>query len=220
MRIGKGGPCLRCLFESIPSEEQTQVWSGLRPDEVDGIEHCAGMEIFNASCEVEQGRGHNDAHADIWLSMGHRLSLIATDDTHYPGYDAFRAWTMVHAAERTRESVLHALENGRFYASSGPRILDLSFDGEALEVRSTLAVSIAALGNPPHGGQITAGRHAITYRGERLRTADDQSWEGMTEGEFMTGARFSVRPGTRYLRVVITDVHGNRAWSNPVWIEP
>jgi hypothetical protein len=195
------------------------VWSGLRTDEVEGIEHCAGMEIFNASCDVEQGRGHNDAHADIWLSMGHRLNLIATDDTHYPGYDAFRAWTMVHAAERTRESVLDALASGRFYASSGPRILGLTFDSEMLEVHTTPAASIAALANPPHGGQVTAGRHAITYRGERLRTADGHTWEGSSDGEFLTGARFRARPGTRYLRVVVTDAHCRKAWSNPIWLD-
>lgn len=194
------------------------VWSGLRTDEVDGIEHCAGMEIFNASCEVEQGRGHNDAHADVWLSMGHRLGLIATDDTHYPGYDAFRAWTMVHAAERTREGVLDGLASGRYYASSGPRLIGLIFDGEMLEVRCTPAVSIAALGNPSHGGQVSAGPHAIAYRGERFRTADDQTWEGLTGGDSLTGARFRVRSGARYLRIVVTDMHGNRAWSNPVWI--
>ncbi len=195
------------------------VWSGLRTDEVEGIEECAGVEIFNASCEVEQGRGHNDAHADIWLSLGHRLNLIATDDTHYPGYDAFRAWTMVHAAERSREAVLDALATGRCYASTGPRILDLTFDGEMVEVRTTPAVSIAALANPPHGGQITAGRHAISYRGERLRTTDGQAWEGMSDGELLTGARFRIRPGMRYLRIVVTDFHGNRAWSNPLWLD-
>lgn len=195
------------------------VWSGLRTDEVDGIEQCAGMEIFNASCEVEQGRGHNDAHADVWLSMGHRLGLIATDDTHYPGYDAFRAWTMVHAADRTRDAVLDALASGRFYASTGPRILSLTFDGETLDVRTTPAISIAALGNPPHGGQVSAGHHAVSYRGERLRTADGHAWEGASEGDLLTGARFPIRPGTRYLRIVVTDPHANRAWSNPVWLD-
>lgn len=195
------------------------VWSGLRTDEVDGIEHCAGMEIFNASCEVEQGRGHNDAHADVWLSMGHRLGLIATDDTHYPGYDAFRAWTMVHAADRTRAAVLEALGAGRYYASTGPRILSLTTDGDSLEVRCTPAVSVAAIGNPPHGGQVSAGHHAIAYRGERLPTQDGQTREGLADGDLLTGARFPIRPGVRYLRIVITDTHANRAWSNPVWID-
>lgn len=195
------------------------VWSGLRTDEVDGIEHCAGMEIFNASCEVEQGRGHNDAHADIWLSMGHRLNLIATDDTHYAGYDAFRGWTMVHAAERTRAAVLDALATGRFYASSGPRILELSFDGKTVSVRTTPARAIAALGNPHHGAQVTAGQHGLTYRGARLRTDDDQAPEGIVDGELLTGARFPIRPGMRYVRIVVTDDHGRKAWSNPVWLD-
>lgn len=195
------------------------VWSGLRTDEVDGIEACAGVEIFNAGCEVEQGRGHNDAHADSWLSMGHRLNLIATDDTHYPGYDAFRAWVMVHAAEKSRESVLEALAAGRFYSSCGPRITDLAFDGETLTVRTTPARSIAALANPPYGGQVTAGRHAIAYRGERLRTEDGQAWEGIVDGDLLTGAHFPIRPGMRSVRVVVTDDCGQRAWSNPVWLE-
>ena len=79
--------------------------------------------------------------------------------------DAFRAWTMVHAAERTREAVLDALATGRFYASTGPRILHVTFDGDLLEVRCTPAVSISALGNPSQGGQVSGGRHAIAYRG-------------------------------------------------------
>jgi hypothetical protein len=195
------------------------VWSGLRTEEVDGIEACAGVEIFNASCEVEQDRGHNDAHTDVWLAMGHRLNLIATDDTHYPGYDAFQAWVMVHAAERTRDAEMDALAAGRFYASSGPRILELAFDGEALDVRSTPAVSNAALANPPYGGQVSVGWHAVAYRGERLRTGDGHLLEGMSDGELLSGARFPVRPGMRYLRVVVTDSYGNRAWSNPVWLD-
>jgi hypothetical protein len=124
------------------------VWSGLRTDEVDGIEACAGIEIFNAGCEVEQGRGHNDAHTGIWISMGHRLGLIATDDSHYPGYDAFRAWVQMHAAETSCEGVLDALASGRFYSTTGPRITGLTFDGEILTVRTTPVRSIAAPGNP------------------------------------------------------------------------
>jgi hypothetical protein len=195
------------------------VWSGLRTDEVDGIEACAGVEIFNAGSQQEQGRGHNDAHTDVWLSMGLRLDLIATDDTHYPGYDAFRAWVQVHAAERSRAGVLDALAYGRFYGTCGPRILGLELDGDVLSVRTTPVRSIAALGNPPHGGQVTAGHHALTYRGQRLRTADGQAWEGIVDGQLLTGARFPIRPGMRYLRVVLTDDRGRHAWSNPIWLD-
>jgi hypothetical protein len=193
------------------------VWSGLRTDEVEGIEACAGVEIYNASCEVEQDRAHADAHTDVWLAMGHRLNLIATDDTHYPGYDAFRGWTMVHARERTRDAFMAALAAGRSYASSGPRITALSLADGVLTVRTTPVRSIAALANPPYGAQVRAGFHELTYRARRFRTDDGQSFEGINEGEYLTGAIFSWAPGLRYARIVITDDRGRRAWSNPIW---
>lgn len=196
------------------------LWSGLHTDEVDGLDDCAGIEIFNASCEVEQGRGHNDTHADIWLSQGHRLTLIATDDTHYPGFDAFRAWTMVHAAERSRDAVLAALAAGRFYASSGPRITGLTLDGATLSVRTTPVRSIAVLANPPYGARIEAGHHSLAYHAGRLGTADGQTMEGLAEGDLLTGAIVHWRPGVRYARLVVTDAHGRRAWSNPIWADP
>lgn len=193
------------------------VWSGLRTDEVDGIEECAGIEIFNAGCEVEQDRAHSDAHADIWLSMGHRLNLIATDDTHYPGFDAFRGWTMIHARERSREAVMDALAQGRFYASAGPRITGISVEDGAITVRTTPVVAITAGANPPHGGGVRAGHQEVTYRAQRLRTPDGQSFEGISDGESLTGAIFRPSPAARYVRITITDAQGRRAWSNPIW---
>lgn len=194
------------------------VWSGLRTDEVDGIGAVAGIEIFNASCDVEQDRAHADAHADIWLTMGHRLGLIATDDTHYPGYDAFRGWTMVHAAERSREAVVAALAAGRYYASSGPRITELTVDDGGVTVRTTPVRAIAALANPPYGGQVRAGFQELAYGGARLRTVDGQAPEGVVAGEELSGAVFPVQPGVRYVRIVVQDGHGRRAWTNPVWL--
>jgi hypothetical protein len=195
------------------------VWSGLRTDEVDGIEHCAGVEIFNASSSVEQDRGHNDAHTDIWLSMGHRLSLIATDDTHHPGFDSYRAWTMVHAAGRNRDAVMTALAAGRFYSTSGPRILGLTIDDGTLTVRTSPVQAITALANPPYGAQVRAGFHSLAFRGRRLRSDDGHMLEGIADGEQLTGAEFDWVPGVRYVRIVATDAFGNRAWSNPIWAD-
>ena len=193
------------------------VWSGLRTDEVDGIEECAGVEIYNAGCEVEQDRAHADAHVEVWLSMGHRLGLIATDDTHYPGFDSFRAWTMVHAREKSREAVLASLADGRYYASAGPRILGLAVNDGVISVQTTPARAIGALANPPIGGQVRAGRQEIAYHGRRLRTVDDQILEGVANGDLLTGAEFDWHPKARYYRIVVTDDQGRRAWSNPIW---
>jgi hypothetical protein len=195
------------------------VWSGLRTDEIEGIEECAGVEIYYASCEVEQDRAHADAHVDIWLSMGHRFNLIATDDTHYPGFDSFRGWVQVHARERSRAAFMEALAAGRFYSTTGPRFTSLSIENGRLSVRTTPVRAITALCNPPFGAQIRAGFHELTYRGNRLRSADGQALEGINAGEHLTGAHFHWAPGVRYCRIVITDDRGRRAWTNPIWAD-
>ena len=148
-----------------------------------------------------------------------RLNAIATDDLHYPGYEAFRAWTMVHARGRSRAAVLAALSGGRFYATTGPRITELSWDGAALAVRCTPARSVTVLANPPFGARVTAGHHELTYRGARLRTADGQVLEGIVDGDLLTGARFGSHSAVRYARVVVQDDRGRRAWSNPISLD-
>jgi hypothetical protein len=195
------------------------VWSGLLPEELDAIDIAAGIEIYNASCAVEQDRAHADAHWDMWLSQGHRLTGIATDDLHYPGYEAFRAWTMVFAADSSGVSVRDALLAGHFYATTGPRFLDVSFMDGSLIVRCSPVHSIAALANPPFGARVTAGHHELAYHAARLRTHDDQVLEGITEGDHLTGAEFQhSHPGVRYVRIVAEDDQGRRAWTNPIYL--
>ena len=196
-------------------------WSGHRADELGDFSGVTGVEVFNAGCETEQGRGNSEAQWDLWLSAGHRLTAIAADDLHTPGFESFRAWTMVHAADRTREAVLAALEAGRSYATTGPRISTIAVDGEALRVRSTPARSITVLAQPPYGARVNAGRHEIAFFGSRLATADGHGGEGIIEGDWLTGADFpqlAGAAGLRYLRVVVTDPQGRQAWSNPIWL--
>jgi hypothetical protein len=193
------------------------VWSGLLTDEVDGIELAAGLEVYNSSCEVEQGRASGEVHWDLWLSRGYRLGAIATDDLHLPGYEAFRSWTMVHARERTREACMEALRTGRYYATMGPRISAVEFDGATLSVRCTPVRSITALANAPFGARVNAGHHELAHRGQRRRTDDLQALEGIVDGELLTGATFQGgHEGLRYVRVVVEDERGRKAWTNPI----
>src|SRR5918994_464410 len=193
------------------------VWSGLQTEELDDFDDVAGMEIFNAGCEVEQGRGHAHAHWDVWLSKGRRLVGIATDDLHTPGFESFFAWTMVHAREKSGDAVLDALRTGRCYATAGPRITALGGDGHRLTIRTTPVRSIAFLAQPPMGTALNAGRLEPSHYARRLPTADGQTVEGQIDGDFLTGATVAWLPGLRYLRIVITDEQGRTAWTNPLW---
>ena len=181
----------------------------------------SGIEVFNAGCEVEQGRGSSEVHWDAWLAAGHRLTAIATDDLHTSGFESFRGWTMVHPAERSREAVLAALAEGRAYSTAGPRITRLAWENDGLLVNSTPVKSVAVIAQPPYGGRVNAGHHELANLGNRLRTTDGQSLEGLFEGDLLTGAFFPVpSEATRmgYLRVVVTDTAGRSAWSNPIWL--
>jgi predicted metal-dependent phosphoesterase TrpH len=84
-------------------------WSGLRADEFAGCRGLVGLEVYNAGCELEVGRGLGAVHWDDALELDGRPWLgIAADDSHHPAFDSALAWTWVRAPERTREAVLEA----------------------------------------------------------------------------------------------------------------
>jgi len=70
------------------------------------------------------------------------LMGIAADDAHdYHGFSErarpFRAWVMVRSQKLTPESLLRAMREGDFYASTGVILEELSFDGRTLRVAIT-----------------------------------------------------------------------------------
>src|SRR5919201_1710375 len=104
-------------------------WSGLRAAEFEDCQGLVGLEVYNAGCELEVGRGLAGVHWDDVLQQGRPWLGIAVDDCHHPGFDSSLAWTWVRAAERSPEAVLEALASGSFYSSTGPRIEELGVEG-------------------------------------------------------------------------------------------
>jgi hypothetical protein len=95
--------------------------------------------VWNASAHRENDRADSAYVWDRQLDEGATLAPFATDDAHYGATDLGDAWTMVHAADRSREAVVAALRAGHVYASNGPAIVDVARDGEAVEVRCSPA---------------------------------------------------------------------------------
>jgi hypothetical protein len=184
-------------------------WSGLRVPEFAGCEGLLGLEVYNAGCELEVGRGMSGVHWDDALEVDGRVWFgIAVDDSHHPGFDSARAWTWVRAPEHTREAVLEALRTGSFYSSTGPRIEDLTVDDGVVDVRTTPAESVRLLTGRTRGAAVNAGRLGYAYRGEVLETSPDGA---------ITAARLSAPRQAPYGRVEVTDATGRKAWTNPLW---
>ena len=185
-------------------------WSGLRVEEFAGCEGLLGLEVYNAGCELEVGRGVSGVHWDDALEVDGRVWFgIAVDDSHHPGFDSAIAWTWVRAHERSREAVLEALRAGAFYSSTGPRIEELSRQDGVVEIRTTPAESIRLLTGRTRGAAVNAGRLGYAYRGEVLETSPDGA---------ITAARLTAPKQAPFGRLEVTGAAGGKAWTNPLWV--
>lgn len=108
------------------------------------------FEVYNGSPTVaNRGDVHHADTDHIWdVVLTFRISELklplmyglACDDSHdyhdLPNREANpgRGWVEVLASELTPEALLAALESGRFYASSGVRIAEVSANSEVLSV--------------------------------------------------------------------------------------
>jgi len=108
------------------------------------------FEVYNGHPSV---RNYGDpSHAnteriwDIVLTRriaeqnGSPLFGIATDDSHnYHEFSSLksnpgRGWIVVRASHLTAESIIHAMEEGDFYCSTGVTLKDIRFDGKTLQI--------------------------------------------------------------------------------------
>ena len=170
-------------------------WSGLMAEDIVGLEGCFAVEVYNTGCDLEVLRGFSMVHWDDLLTLGHDYGGLAVDDGHVGEHDHGLGWTMIRAEELSAEAVREALVRGRYYASTGPEILDLSVAGGQLSVKTSPAKSIAMVSMPGIGARrVAVGANTIT------------------------SAEFPL-PKARYCRIEVMDESGKTAWSNPVLLE-
>ena len=171
-------------------------WTGHTYVEMTEVSGYLGVEVHNDLCEdSNSGGGH--VHWDQLLNKGFVLSGLASDDVHKSS-GVGKAWTMIKAAGLNDESILEALENGCFYASKGPEILnyeltrDMKIKIECSPVEK-IAFRISGAGN---------GKVIQAAKGESLQSAE---WD-LSKKKPM------------WVRCQVTDKAGNTAWTNPVFL--
>ncbi len=168
-------------------------WSGLTLADARGVTAAHAVEIYNHGCAVGADRADGFAIADLLLTEGRRLSLIATDDAHFTEPDHFGGWVMVKATENTPEALLAALKAGMFYSSQGPELRGIEVTDKAVTVSASAVDTVIVQG---------AGTGAVAVHGR-----------SMTEAT-VNIARLG---DSAWLRVTVIDAAGRRAWSNPIW---
>ena len=185
-------------------------WSSLTADDYLGAPALSGLEVHNNGCEIAHGSGNSEVQWDAIKQRGGAAKGIATDDAHRAtgadGRDGGFGWTMVRAASRTREAVLDALRSGAFYATTGPALLDLRRDEDAIVVRCSPAAAVALHSGAWDGGRVNADPAVADYRGSIL----ERDPSGL-----ITAARLEAPEHWEWARIGVLADDGGRAWSNP-----
>lgn len=181
-------------------------WTGVRPAGFSLPPSVTGIEVFNAGCELEVGRGLSSVHWDELLEDGRSCPALVTDDSHHPGFDTDHAWTWLRA-ERTAQGVLDALRTGGFYGSTGPVIHDVEARDDEVVVRCTPARSVTLLTGRRGGTAVNAGRLGYRHGAEELETTADG---------LIVAARLDRPENAPFARLEVVDRWGRKAWSNPL----
>lgn len=162
------------------------------------------LEIYNGHPAVNvYGAPGKPSYEEIWdgvLSAGKLIFGVATDDAH--NYNDFspslsnpgRGWLMVRAQELSSEAIVEALASGDFYASTGVTLeeLELSRDHISLKV-----------------AQERDFMYATRFVGR-----DGKVYAEVTGTE----ASYSAVGAEGYLRAVVLNSSGRKAWTQPVFL--
>lgn len=171
-------------------------WTGHTFVEMTEVSGYLGLEVYNDGC-----KSTNSAEAHVYwdqmLNKGYILSGLATDDVHRSELVG-KAWTMIKASGLNEKSILEALENGCFYATTGPEIEDFSVDDNyRVKIKCSPVKKIVFRINGAGNGNVIWS----------------QDSNGLTTAEWDMSKK---KP--KWVRCEVTDNDGNTAWTNPIFI--
>lgn len=161
------------------------------------LKNLFAVEIWNTNCVKEGYQDSEKVYEDL-LRLGNKINCIATDDNHNIkplddiNSDSFGGWIMIKPKKFTYESIINSLEKGEFYSSTGPEIYDLYIEDNYIHLNCSPVKNI------------------ILYSGGRQTViCNDISKNLITEAVI----NIVINP-VKYLRLVLTDGNGNKAYTN------
>jgi hypothetical protein len=180
-------------------------WSRLTIEDGRALEAAHAVEVYNHSNGLETDRGEGFYLLDQLLNEGRRLTAIAADDAHFRhgDFDAFGGFVEVKAETLEPEALVQALKDGHFYSSQGPRIYDVSINAREASVSCS----------PVHAISLVTGVSRATFKIGRHITEATFDLSKLGKDYRAKNAPAS------WLRIIVKDAAGRRAWTNPIWID-
>ena len=151
------------------------------------------VEIFNGIADCVD-KGDSWYVADLLFQRQQHYLITAADDAHFESFrrDFGLGWIWVKSEELSPEALMAAMKAGSYYASTGPTIEGVTIiPPDTVEVQCSPVSRIMMIG------------------------ANGES-KGV-EGEGITEGRMTRNWPSPWMRVIIRDDHGRRAWTNAFW---
>jgi hypothetical protein len=168
------------------------------------LRHCRLLEVFNGGPETNnaggRGRPSHDALWDAVLTADRRMHAIAVDDAHFfkvfgrPYSNPGRGWVHVRATSLSEATVLEALSDGDFYASSGVELADVSRGPREVAIEIVQQYDLA---------------YRTTFIGRGGKVLD------VVDG---VEPRYAVSGREGYVRARVDDSDGLAAWIQPLFL--
>lgn len=174
-------------------------WSLNTHEVIGALQGLTAAEIYNSVSSIPWNSDRADSTdiLDVAATQGRLLNTVAADDSHFYTGEECTSYIMLQTGELTQENVLRALDEGSFYATRGPRFDQIEVTEDEIRVRCSDVRYIVFHSNLPWVG----GR---TFSGENL-----------TEASY----KINRERGERFVRVILIDKEGRRAWANPIEIK-
>lgn len=177
-------------------------FSSLMTQEVINLENILGIEVFNSSVLLYNGKGNNEIYWDMALEKGKRLLGFASDDSHYHfnehrPLDTGYSRVIVKSSSLTKSALMESLREGLFYSSCGPEFKELEIQKESIYVKTSPVSSITFIANGMNSGK----RFASPKR------------------KLIKKAEYKIKGNEHYVRIQCEDRLSRGAWLNPIFIE-
>jgi hypothetical protein len=193
--------------DGVPSINHPNFGWAIAADELAAVQRMRLFEVYNGHPQVNnQGGGGVPGLEEVWdrvLSSGKLLYGIAVDDAHHfkRPWDAMasspgRGWVYVQAPTLDRRALVQALEQGRFYSSTGVEL-------QAVEVSPTeIRVVVKAT---------SFSKYRIQFIGQAGRVLREVA---------APEARYAFVGDERYVRAKVLESNGSVAWTQPIGVGP
>lgn len=188
--------------EGVPHINHPNYQWAITAEDLRQLQNNKLFEIFNGHpfANNSSGGGHLGLEEvwDVILSSGKMIYGIAVDDAHVfkKPWDRLSArpgqgWVVVRAATLTPETILGALEQGDFYASTGVELIDYRVDRKRMEVVIKTEPST---------------RYRVQFIGKGGRVLREET---------TSPAVYEFQGSELYVRAKVIDSNGKIAWLQP-----